>query len=185
LDLSHDQVTDGIGDGGSGRIGWLTMNGTTFFGEKTKDLLGELGCRGSKTEERMNVGSLLQSWSRGRTQAEVERETKRAPNGGDAANDVSPMDGAAVPSASSSVGSLDEDSVSATVVSGDSDSFVQETMKVLNTDGFVVATGSNMDAHVQNRTDGFKQTLEGAAVVDDNEATETDFQEDFLDEETG
>jgi hypothetical protein len=157
------------------------MNGTTFFGEKTKDLLGELGCRGSETEERMDVGSLLQSWSRGRTQAEVEGETKRAPNGGDAVNDISPIDGAAVPSVSSSVGSLDEDSVSATVVSGNSDSFIPETMKVLNTDGFVVATGSNMDAYIQNQTDGLEQTLEVTAVVDDNETTETDFQEDFLD----
>jgi hypothetical protein len=58
-------------------------------------------------------------------------------------------------------------------------------MKVLNTDGFVVATGSNMDAYVQNQTDRLEQTLEGTAVVDDNETTETDFQEDFLDEETG
>jgi hypothetical protein len=170
------------------------MSGTALFGEKTKDLLGELGCRGSETEERMGVGSLLQSWSRGRTQAEAEGETKRAPNGGDAANDISPVDGAAVPSASSSVGSLDEDSVSPTVVSGNSDSFIQETnsdsfiqetMKVLNTDGFVVATGSNMDAGIQNRTDGLEQTIEGTAVVDDNETTETDSQEDFLDEETG
>jgi hypothetical protein len=157
------------------------MDGTTLFGEKTKDLLGELGCRGSETEERMDVGSLLQSWSRGRTQAEVKGETKRAPNGGDAANDVSPSDGAAVPSANSSVGSLDEDSVSATVVSRNSNSFIQETMKVLNTNGFVIATGSNMNAYVQNRRDRLEQTLEGAAVVDDNETTETDFQEDFLD----
>jgi hypothetical protein len=133
LDLSHDQVTDGIGDRRSGLIGSLAMNGTTLFGEKTKDLLGELGCRGSETEERMDVGSLLQGWSRGRTQAEVERETKRAPNGGDAANDIIPIDGAAVPSVSSSVGSLDKDSVSSTVVSGNSDSFIQGTMKVLNT----------------------------------------------------
>jgi hypothetical protein len=100
------------------------MNGTTLFGEKTKDLLGELGCRGSETEERMDVRSLLQSWSWGRTQAEVEGETKGAPNGGDAANDISPIDGAAVPNVSSSVGSLDEDSVSATVVSGHGDSFI-------------------------------------------------------------
>jgi hypothetical protein len=178
LDLSHDQVTDGIGDGRSGLIGSLVMNGTTLFGEKTKDLLGELGCRGSETEERMDVGSLLQSWSRGRTHAEVEGETKRAPNGGDAANNVSPIDGATVPSVSSSVGSLDEDSVKATVVSGNSDSFVQETMKVLNTDGFVIATGSNMDAYIQNRTDRLEQTLKGTAVIDDDETTETDY---FLD----
>jgi hypothetical protein len=157
------------------------MNGTTLFGEKTKDLLGELGCGGSETEERMDVGSLLQSWSRGRTQAEVEGETTGMPNGGDAANDISPIDRAAVPSVCSSVGSLDEDSVSATVVSGNSDSFIQETMKVLNTDSFVIATGSNMDACIQNRTDLLEQTLEGTAVVDDNETTETDFQEDFLD----
>jgi hypothetical protein len=183
--LAMTKSPDGIGDGRSGLIGSLTMNGTTFFGEKTKDLLGELGCRGSETEERMDVGSFLQSWSRGRTQAAVERETKRVLNGGDAANDISPIDGAAVPSVSRSVGSLDEDSVGATVVSGNSDSFIQETMKVLNTDGFVVATGSNMDAYIQNRTDRLEQTLEGStAVVDNNEATETDFQEDFLDEET-
>jgi hypothetical protein len=157
------------------------MNGTTLFGEETKDLLGELGCRGSETEERMDVGSLLQSWSRGRTQAEVERETKRAPNGRDAANDVSPIDGATVPSVSSSVGSLDEDSVSATVVSGNSDSFIQETMKVFDTDGFVIATSSDVDAYIQNRTDRLEQAFEGTAVVDDNETTETNFQEDFLD----
>jgi hypothetical protein len=161
------------------------MNGTTLFGEKPKDLLGELGCRGSETEERMDVGSLLQSWSRGGTQAEVEGETKGAPNGGDAANDISPIDGATVPSVSSGMGGFDKNSVSATVVSGNSDSFIQEPMKVLDTDGFVIATGSNMDAYIQNRTDRLEQALEGTAVVDDDETTETDFQEDFLDEETG
>jgi hypothetical protein len=42
-----------------------------------------------------------------------------------------------------------------------------------------------MDADIQNRTDRLEQALEGTAVVDDDETTETDFQEDFLDEETG
>ena len=147
------------------------MNGTTLFGEKTKDLLGELGCRGSETEERMDVGSLLQSWSRGRTQAEVERETKRAPNGRDAANDVSPIDGATVPSVSGSVGGFHKNGIGATIVGSNGNGLVEEAVEMLDAIGLMIAASGDM----RDLADFFEQAFEGAAVIDDDQTTKTDF----------
>ena len=52
----------------------------------------------------MDVGSLVRDWGRGRAQAnKVERELERSSNSGDTANNTSTINGAAVPSVSSSV----------------------------------------------------------------------------------
>jgi hypothetical protein len=184
LDFSHDKVAGGIRDRGSGLIGALAMKGVTFFGQQTKDLLGKLGSRSSETKKRMDIGSLLQSRCWGRAKAEVEGETKWATDSRDAANNIGPIDRAAVPSVSSSMGSLDKDSVGPTVVSGDGDSFIQEAMKVFHTDGLVIAPSSNMDADIQDGADRLKQAFEGTAIIDNNETAETNFQKSFLDQQS-
>ena len=130
----------------------------------------------------MDIGSLLQSRGRGRTKAEVKRKPKRTADSRDATDNIGPVDGAAVPSVSSSMGSFDEDSVSATIVGCDGDSFIQKAMKVLDTNSFVVATSGNMDGDVQNGTDGLEEALEGTAVVHDDKTAKTNFQKDFLDQ---
>jgi hypothetical protein len=66
------------------------------------------------------------------------------------------------------VGGFDENSVGTTIVSSNGNSFVQEAMKMLNTDGFVVAASGNMEVDVQQRADGFENAFEGAAVVDND-----------------
>lgn len=58
------------------------------------------------------------------SKAEVKRKAKGAADGGDATDNVSPINGAAVPSIGCGVGCFDEDSVSPTIVSSDGDGFV-------------------------------------------------------------
>jgi hypothetical protein len=149
-------------------------------------LLGKLGIRGSETEKSVDIGSLLQSRGWGRTKAEVERETKGSTNSRDAANNIDPIYRAAVPNISGSVGSLGKDSVGATVISGDGDSFItKEAMKVFHTNGLVIATSSNMDADIQDGADRLKQAFEGTAIIDNDETAETNFQKNFLDQQSG
>jgi hypothetical protein len=64
------------------------------------------------------------------------------------------------------MGSFDEDGVGAAVVSSDANSFVQKSMKMFDTNSFVVATSSDMDFDVEDRTNFVEETFESAAVVD-------------------
>ena len=63
---------------------------------------------------------------------------------------------------------FDKDGVCAAVVSGNTDSFVQESMKVFDTNRFVVAASSDMDFDVEYRTNFLEEAFESAAVVDRN-----------------
>jgi hypothetical protein len=66
------------------------------------------------------------------------------------------------------VSGFDKDSGSSTVVGGDGNGFVQEAMKLFDTDGFMVATSSNMDFNVQGGTSSLEKSFESAAVIDDD-----------------
>jgi hypothetical protein len=168
LDASHNKVANSKGNGGARGIGAFTMNSTTLFGKQSKDLFGELGSRASKTKEGMNIGGLLLSRSRSWRKAEVKRETKRPTDSRNTANNISAVNMAAVPGVGGSMGSFDEDGVSATIVAGNSNSFIQETVEMFNTNSFVVATSSDVDIDIENRADGFEEAFESAAVVDDD-----------------
>jgi hypothetical protein len=85
----------------------------------------------------------------------------------------------------SSVGSFDEDSVGATVIGSDSNSLVEKSVKALGTNGFVITTSGNMNVDAKDVADADKEAFEIATIVDNNQTTETDFQQDFLNKETG
>ena len=129
----------------------------------------------------MDVGSLVQSGSRDGRKTEIERKAERTTDSWDAANNVGAIYGTAVPSIGSGMGSLDEDCVGSSIVGGDGDCFVQETMEVFDADSLVIATSGDMNINVEDRANSLEEAFESTAVVDDNETTETDFQEDFLD----
>jgi len=124
----------------------------------------------------MDISSLLHGRGGGRAQAEIEREAKRATDSRDAADNISTVDGAAVPCIGSGMGGFDENSVSSTVIGSDGDGFIEEAMEVFDTDSFVVAASGNMDIDIQNGADGLEETFEGTAVVDNDETAEADFQ---------
>jgi hypothetical protein len=107
-------------------------------------LFGELSSRASEAKEGMNIGSLVRSRSRSGAEAQVKRKSERATDSGNAADDVGPINGAAVPSVGSSVGGFNKDNVGATIVGGNGDSFVEEAVKMFDCNSFVVAASSDV-----------------------------------------
>jgi hypothetical protein len=100
------------------------MNGTAFFREQTENLFSELGGGARKAEEGVDVRGLLFSrgWPGGETK--VKREAKRAADGRNAADNIGAINWAAIPGVSGCMGSLDEDSVGAAIIGGNSDGFI-------------------------------------------------------------
>jgi hypothetical protein len=64
------------------------------------------------------------------------------------------------------MGCLDKDSVGATIVGRDGNSFIQEPVEVFDANCFVVATGCDVNVDIQDRADGLKEPFESTAVVD-------------------
>jgi hypothetical protein len=54
-------------------------------------------------------------------------------------------------------------------------------MKVLNTDSFMVAFGSNVQIDIQKEAYFFSNTFEGATVIGNNNAEESNLYENILD----
>ena len=106
---------------------------------------------------------------------------ERPTDSGNTANDVGAINRAAIPSVSGSMGGFNENGVPATVVSSNADSFVKESVKMFDTNSFVVAASSDMDFDIEKRTNFLKEALERAAIVDRNQTAEANFQKDFLD----
>ena len=161
------------------------MGSAAVLSEEAENLFGELRSRTSEAEKRVNVSSLIGSGGRNSAEADVEREAEGAADGRNAADDVGTVNRAAVPGIGSSVSSFHEDGVSATIISSNGDGFIEEAMKVFDADSFVVAFGSDVERDVEEEADGLKQAFESAAVVDDDNTTEADFEEDVLDKEAG
>ena len=91
-------------------------------------------------------------------------------------DNVSAIDATAVPGISSTVGRLNKDLVGASIICIDGEYFVEELPEMFHTNGFVIAAGSDVQAEGQNMADFFKLAKEGTASINDDEATETDFQ---------
>jgi hypothetical protein len=116
----------------------------------------------------MDVGSLAGSRGWGRTETQIKRETKGATDGRDAAYNIGPINGAAVPGICSSMSGFNKNGISATVVCSNGDGFVEEAVKMLHTNSVVVPTGGNMDFDVESGADSLEKTFEGTAVVNDD-----------------
>jgi hypothetical protein len=117
------------------------VGSATVFGEKAEDLLGKMRGGRRVAEKIVDVLSLSGGRDRWGTEAEVEREAKRATNGRDTADYIRTVNRAAVPSIGRSVSCFDKNFIGTTVVSSNSDSFIEKTMKFFHTDSFMVALG--------------------------------------------
>jgi hypothetical protein len=90
-------------------------------------------------------------------------------------NNVGAVNGAAVPSVSSGVSSLDKNSVGALVIGGNGNSLVEKMVEVFDSNSFMIPTSSDIDINVEKGTDGLKEALEGASIIDNNQPAETNF----------
>jgi hypothetical protein len=181
LNFRHDKVANSISNRGAGFIGAFAMSSTAFFSQQAKNLFSKLGSWPGEAEKSMDIDSLIRSRGRSGGKTQVKWKAKWPANSRDTANDIGAINGAAVPSISSSVSGFNENSVGATVVSSNGDSFVQKSMKVFDANGLVIATGGSMDINIQNIANGTKKAFESAAIVDNNQTTEANFKEDLLD----
>jgi hypothetical protein len=116
----------------------------------------------------MNVGSLVGSRSRNWGYTEIKGKSERPTDSRNTANDIGAINRAAIPGVSGSMGGFDEDGVCATVVGCNTNSFVQKSMEMFDTNGFVVASSSDMDFNVEDRTNFLEKAFESAAIVDRN-----------------
>ncbi len=78
------------------------------------------------------------------------------------------------------MGSFDKDGVGSAIVGGNGEGFVEETMEVFETNSLVVATSSDMEFDTEDCADFLEEAFESAAIVDDDQATETDLEENIL-----
>ena len=144
----------------------------------------ELGGRRREMKEGMNVGSLVGSGGRGRAQAKVKREAEGSSNSGNTANNISTINGAAVPSVSSGVLSFNKNGISAAIIgSKNSNSLIEESVEVFDSDSFVIAASSDLEVNGKSGTNSLKESFKSASVVNDNYTTESDLQKDFLDKQ--
>jgi hypothetical protein len=185
LDAGHDKIADSIGDNMMGVINTGVMCSSAVFGQETEDTLGKLRCGRGLTEESVDILGLGCSRRGHGTKTKVKWEAKGAANSRNAANDVSTIDGAAIPGIRSSVGSFNKNCVCTTIVCCNHDCLIEEPMKFLNTNSFVDAFRSNVNRDAKERADGFERAFKGAAVIDNDEATETGFKKNFLHKKTG
>jgi hypothetical protein len=116
----------------------------------------------------MDIGSLIRSRGRGGAQTQVERKSEKSTDSRDTADNISTINGTAVPSASSSVRSFNKNRVSATIFGSDSNSFIEESLQVFNSDSFVVAASSDMKVNGKSSANSLEESFKSAAVIDDN-----------------
>ena len=94
--------------------------------------------------------------SKGTWKGQVERKSERSTDSRDAADNISAINGAAVPSVSgSSVRSLNKDGVSATIIRTTSSDTVTALLR-------------NMEVNGKNSATSLEESFTGAAVINDN-----------------
>ena len=98
-------------------------------------------------------------------------------------NNISTVNGAAVPSISSSLRSFNKHGISAAIIGSDSNSFIEESVEVFNSDGFVIALSSDMDVNELSSANGLEES-KSAAVINNNQTAKSELQKDFLDKQT-
>ena len=132
----------------------------------------------------MDIRSLVRSRGRGGTQTQIERKSEWSTDCRDAADNISTINGAAVPSVSCSVRGFDKNRVGAAIIGSNSNSFIEESVEMFNSDSFVVAASSDMKVNGKSSANSLEESFKSATVINDNQTAESNLQEDFLDKET-
>jgi hypothetical protein len=79
-----------------------------------------------------------------------------AADGGNTADNVTTINGAAIPGIGSSVGGFKKDGIGATIISCNGDGLIQEAVELVSTSSFVVAFGGNVNGNAKKGADGFE-----------------------------
>ena len=113
-------------------------------------------------------------------------ETEWPADGGDAADNVSIVNGGSIPGVTGDVDGLDSDfEVAAALSSGDSDGFVEETEEAFDRDGLVVVVEARFTWNVERLAHGCEVLFESGAGVGGDEEAKSDSEEDVLHEGGG
>jgi hypothetical protein len=146
---------------------------------------GKLGVGGRGAKEVMDVLGLVGRGSRWGAEAEIKGEVERLADGGNAADNVGPINRTTIIGVTSCVRSFNKDGIGTAIVGSNGDGFIQESMKVLGADGLVITLCSNVEGDAKVSTDGFEGAFEDATIIDYDNAAKSDPKEEFLHEETG
>ena len=161
------------------------MCSTALLGEETEHLLGEVSGWPGKAEKCVDVGGLIGSQTGNSTEADIERESGRSTDCGDATDNVGAVNRAAVPGVSGGVSSFDKHGVSSSVVGSDGDGFIQKPVKMFDADCFGIAFGGTMESNAEEQANVLEESFECAAIVDNDDATESGFEQHILDKKAG
>jgi hypothetical protein len=163
LDTRCDEITDTKIDDRARFFGAFTMDSMAFFSEEAKDSFGKLGSRRRKAKKSMDIRRLIRSCGRGGAQTQVERKSERSTDSRDTADNISTINGAAVPSIQAAVcPALTKPRVSATIVGSNSNSLIEESVEVFNSDSFVIAESSDMKVNGKSSADSLEESFKSA-----------------------
>jgi hypothetical protein len=128
------------------------------------------------------IGETCDSLTNNHIQSEIERKFKLAAHSRDAPDNVSAIDGAAIPSVSGNHGSFDPNKWCAAIGTRNCDGLFQGRKETLHTDGFVVAMRSSVQLNAEKLASICKDAAKSAASVNNNESTHTNFQQYVLEQ---
>ena len=116
----------------------------------------------------------------------VDGETKGPANGGDAANKVGAINSGCVPSVGGNVDGFDTDlGVTAAVVGGCGECFVEEAEESFDRDGLVVLTKAGFAGKFEGLAHGFEMAKKGGSGIRCDEEAEADTKENVFHKEGG
>jgi hypothetical protein len=157
---------------------------TTIGHNELSDLLGKINVGGHLLDvvkdRSTGIGEGCDGLAANDTQSKIERKFKFAAHSRDTPDDVSTVNGAAIPSVSGDHGSFDPNKWCTAIRTGNSNGFVQVPKETLDTDGFVVGTGSLVQSDAEKLASVCKDAAKSAASINNNESAHADFHQYFL-----
>jgi hypothetical protein len=189
LNTNEDEIARGKAGSRATFVDAIAVCVATIFNNKGDDLAGKVhvlaGVLNVFEDGRAGVG---QRTDRGGTigiQSKVKGKLEFTAHGRNAANNVGTIDRTAIPSISGNHGSFDPNEMSATIGASNGDGFVEVAEESLDTDSFVVSTGSRVEADAEECTSVSENAAEGTAGIHDDKTAHANFQKYLLEQQAG
>jgi hypothetical protein len=177
LDANKDKVIRREAGTRATGVDAVTVSLATVFDDEGDNLTSEINVLAGVFDAFENGGAWIgersrRSWASS-VKSKVERKLEFATHGGDATDNVSAIDGAAIPCVGGDHGGFDPDKVGAAVGAGDGDGFVKVAEEPFDTDSFVVATRGGMETDTKELTSSDEHATKGTTSIDDNKTAHT------------
>jgi hypothetical protein len=186
LDANEDKVIGSEAGTRATGVDTVTVRLATVFDNESNNLTSEIDVLTGVFDVFQNGGAWIGERSGRSGASSVESKVKRklefATHGGNTTDDVSAINGAAIPCVGGDHGGFDPDKMGAAVGTGDGDGFVKVAEEPFDADSFVVATRGGVETNAKEFTSGGEYATKGTTSVDDNKTTHTNFQQDFLEQ---